>query len=273
MDERMIPVPGGRLYAADEGVGPPIVLLHAGIVDLRAWDSLVPQLVELGYRTVRYDARGFGRSETADVEYSNRADLVAVMDTFGMSQACLVGNSRGGHIALDAAVEFSDRVAAVVTLGSDVGGYEAPSTPEELAFFEEMERLEKAADADATADLHVRIWVDGPGQPPDRVPAAIREAVRAMDREVGDPTRVRGRPIPLDPPADLRLADLRVPILAIAGGLDVSDLWAAAQHLEQSCPSARAILLPDVAHMIAMEAPARVAELIDGFLRPLLPFG
>ena len=49
-DERMIPVPGGRLYAVAEGVGPPIVLLHAGVVDSRVWEPLVPLLTDAGYR-------------------------------------------------------------------------------------------------------------------------------------------------------------------------------------------------------------------------------
>jgi pimeloyl-ACP methyl ester carboxylesterase len=64
-----------------------------------------------------------------------------------------------------------------------------------------------------------------------------------------------------------------MPILAIAGALDVSDVWATAQHLERTCPDARAVLLADVAHMIAMEAPETVASLIVELIRPLGRFG
>ena len=129
--ERFVDVPGGRLFVVDEGDGPPVVLLHAGIVDLRSWDGLVPHLVAAGYRAVRYDARAWGRSTTEDVAYSNRADLVAVLDALGIGRAALVGNSRGGQIAFDTAVEFPDRVVAVVGVGrrprrlrgpSDAGG-------------------------------------------------------------------------------------------------------------------------------------------------------
>jgi len=67
MRQLTVTVPGGRLSVIDEGDGPPILLLHAGIVDARAWDPLVPHLVAAGYRAIRFDARGYGQSETDDV--------------------------------------------------------------------------------------------------------------------------------------------------------------------------------------------------------------
>ena len=73
-----------------------------------------------------------------------------------------------------------------------------------MELFERMEALESAEppDPDAIADIDVRVWVDGPGQPETRVPAAIRDKVRAMDAPQYAPDRVHGRPIPLDPPAN-----------------------------------------------------------------------
>ena len=272
--ERFIDVPGGRLFAMSEGAGPPIVLMHAAIADSRSWDAMVPGLVSAGFRVVRYDYRAFGRSTTDDVEFSNRADLLAVLDAFGISRAALVGNSRGGQIAVDTAIEFPERVVAVVGVGAGLGGFEGQPTPEELTIFDESERLESAAepDVEAIADLDVRVWVDGPGQPVDRVDAAIREAVRAMDLPLYAPGRVRGRPIVLEPVANDRLGDLRCPVLAVAGGLDFSDVAQTALRLEAAAPHARAVLWPDVAHMIGMEAPDRLNALISDFLEPLLPW-
>ena len=227
--ERSIGVPGGRL-----------------VVDHRSWDGLVPHLVAAGYRAVRYDARGWGRSTTDDVEYSNRADLVAVLDALGIGPAALIGNSRGGQIAFDTAVEFPDRVVAVVGVGAGLGGHEAPATAEELALFAEMERLEEAEpkDAEAIIALDTRVWVDGPGQPAGRAPAWIAEQVRTTNLLLAATGHVFGRPIVLAPPAAERLADLRCPVLAVTGLLDVSDVAETARHLEASAPDARAVLLP-----------------------------
>ncbi len=272
--ERFVEVPGGRLFAVSDGAGPPIVLIHAAIVDHRAWDAMVPGLVGAGFRVVRYDYRGFGASTTDDVEFSNRADLLAVLDAFGVTRAVLVGNSRGGQIAFDSAIEYPDRVAAVIGVGAGLGGFEGEPTPAEQKLFDEGERLESAAEPDieAIVDLDVRVWVDGPGGSSNRVDSTIREAVRAMDRPLYAPGLVRGRPIRLDPPANARLGDLRCPVLAVAGALDVSDVGQTARRLETAAPHARAVIWPDVAHMIGMEAPDRLNALIVDFLASLDPW-
>jgi 3-oxoadipate enol-lactonase len=272
--ERFVDVPGGRLFAKSEGSGPPIVLMHAAVVDLRAWDAMVPGLVAAGYRAIRYDYRGFGRTVTEDVDFSNRADLLAVLDAFGIRRAALVGNSRGGQIAIDTAIEFPERVVAVVGVGAGLGGFTGELTPKEQALFDEGERLESAAEPDfeAIVDLDVRVWVDGPGQSSDRVDPSIREALRAMDRPLYEPGLVKGRPIRLLPPANDRLGELRCPVLAVAGALDISDVAEAARRLEAAAPNARAVVWPDVAHMIGMEAPDRLNALIVEFLAPLRPW-
>jgi pimeloyl-ACP methyl ester carboxylesterase len=272
--ERFIDVPGGRLFAAAEGTGPPVVLIHAAVVDSRSWEAMVPGLLAAGFRVVRYDYRAFGRSTTDDVAFSDQADLVAVLVAFGIDRAALVGNSRGGSIAINAAIEFPERVVAVVGLGAGLGGFEGDLTAAELTLFEEGERLEAAADRDVEAivDLDVRVWVDGPGQPPDRVDPSIREAVRTMARPLYAPGLVTGRRIRLDPPANDRLDDLRCPVLAVAGELDVSDMMQTARRLEAAAPNARAVIWPDVAHMIGMEVPDRLNALIVDFLEPLRPW-
>jgi pimeloyl-ACP methyl ester carboxylesterase len=272
--ERFVDVPGGRLFAIADGDGPPIILVHAGIVDCRSWDRLVPPLVEAGHRVVRYDTRGWGRSTTDEVDFSNRADLVAILDAFGIGRAGLVGNSRGGQIAFDTAVEFPDRVVAVVGVGAGLGGFEGHPTAEEQAIFEEMERLEMAEpkDPEAIIALDVALWVEGPGQPAGRAGAWIAAQVRETGLQLSRPGHAFGRPIVLDPPAAARLEDLRCPVLAVAGRLDVSDVAETALHLAANAPDARAELLPDVAHMVGMERPAELAVLITRFLAPLRPW-
>ncbi len=268
-----MPVPGGRLYVEVDGEpsDPPVVLLHAGIANLRAWDALVPLLVAGGYLVVRYDMRSWGRSTTDEVDYSDRADAIAVLDALGIGRAAFVGNSRGGMVSIDTAIEHPERVAAVVGVGSGIYGFAGELTPLEIDLANEMEALESAVPMDgaAIADFDVRLWVDGPGQPPTRVQAAIRDAVRAWDIPNYQAERVEGRAALLDPPAVERLDELRCPVLAVAGAVDVSVVVQAARLLEAKAPDARAVILPDVAHMIGMEVPDTLAALIIDFLAPL----
>ncbi len=276
MTERFVDVPGGRLAVHDFGNGPAIVLLHASIVDSWAWEPLTPYLLDPGYRVVAFDRRGSGASVTEDVAFSDRADVIAVLDALGIGRACLVGNSIGGMVAIDTAVESPERVAALVTVGAGLAGYWVDPTPEEAALYEELDRLEESGEPEMLADLDVSTWVDGLGQPPDRVPAEIRELVREMDLEAirarRDPARPRGRAIPLDPPAGKQLARLTMPMLAIAGALDATDVAAVARHLEAQVPTATALIMPDVAHMIGLEAPDALARAILELVEPLAPW-
>jgi pimeloyl-ACP methyl ester carboxylesterase len=269
MITQFVAVDGGRLFVVDEGSGPPVVLLHAGIADQRSWNETVPLLNAAGYHTIRYDQRGAGQTTTEEVEFSRVADLLAVLDARGVDRAVLVGNSMGGVLAFDTAISAPERVVAIVGVAAGLGGFDGGNTPEEIALFNEMERLEAKAPVDpaAVADIDIRVWVDGPGQPPTRVPAAIRDLVREMD--LFDPSRPEGKPIRLAPPASERLAELRCPILAVAGAIDVSEVAVTARHLEANAPDARALVWPDVAHMIGMEQPQRLTDAIVEFLAPL----
>ena len=266
-----IRVPGGRLLVVDEGQGPPIVLLHAGIANLRSWDAMAPYLVNAGYRVIRYDQRGFGETTTEAVPFSNRADVIALLDHLGIGRAALVGNSRGGVIALDTAVEFPDRFVAVVGVGSGLGGYEGTATPEEMAAYEAMDRARGGGSARRPGDRggHGPVLGRRSGPVAERVPSAIREAIREQQTDILRPDRVSGEPIPLDPPAEERLSSLTCRSSRVAGALDSSEMTDTARHLEAAAPDARAIIWDDVAHMIGMEQPERLADLIVGFLTPL----
>ena len=69
-----------------------------------------------------------------------------------------------------------------------------------------------------------------------------------------------------------RIAEIRCPVLAVAGALDFSGVVATARMLEADAPDARAVIWDDVAHMIGMEQPDRLAAEIVAFLAPLAPW-
>ena len=270
-DERTIPVPGGELYAVADGDGPPIVLLHAGVVDSRVWEPFVPLLTSAGYRAIRYDARGFGRSMTEDVEFRRVDDLLAVLDAFGAERAALVGNSQGGQIALDLAVTHPDRVAALVQLASGIGGLEVPMSPRDEAVEERYEEVDQAGDVEALTDFELALWGAGVEQPVERLSPELRAFLRPMFADANE-GRPRGRQVPIDPPAAERLDQLTMPVLFVHGGLDFSYVELFGRHLEANVPNARLVVLPGVAHLVAVEAPEETARLVLDLIRPLGDF-
>lgn len=88
------PADGARIYFESAGVGPAVVFIHAGVSDRRMWDPQFDYFADR-FHVVRYDLRGFGKSEMPDLSYSNRADLGKVLQFLGIEKAALVGCSMG----------------------------------------------------------------------------------------------------------------------------------------------------------------------------------
>jgi 3-oxoadipate enol-lactonase len=271
------PVQGGELYYEVAGSGPAVFLLHAGITDLRMWDEQLMVLAER-YTVVRHDARGFGRSRTEPVTFSNHQDLVELLDHLGIRRAALVGCSRGGMIALDTAIEYPERAAALGWVCSGVSGWEPPDalfTSEEIAIYQAMEAAERAHDYEQVADLDVRLWVDGPRQPEGRAAAPVRRKVREMAlnnyRDQGKLFEQGLKAQPLEPPAIGRLGGLRLAVLAIVGELDSPAAAAAAEVLIREAADVRVERYPDAAHLPNMERPERfnsdLLRFLDGLPR------
>jgi 3-oxoadipate enol-lactonase len=259
--------PDARIAYDVSGDGPTVILLHAWIADRRMWDEVVAALAP-DHRVVRYDARGFGDTiATAPGAYSNRADLIALLDHLGIGRAALVGSSGGGTIALDTTLEFPDRVTALVTVAGGISGFDGGASRAEEPLFAEAERLEEARDWDALVEAEMRIWVDGRGGTPERVPD-VRRRVAEMDRDAyrrHADDDLSGM-TPLDPRASARLAEVRAPVLAVVGDLDTSASQATARRIAAEVSHGRLEVWSGVAHLPSMEQPERFVRLVRSFL-------
>jgi 3-oxoadipate enol-lactonase len=249
---------GARIHYEVEGSGPPVVLIHAGIANLRMWDDQATALRE-AYRVIRYDTRGFGRTETDAVPFSNRADVAALLEHLGEESAHVVGLSRGAMIALDFAIERPERVRSLTVAAGGIGGYESPNElPPET--FEQPERFEEAR------DWETAFWVDGAGQPSDRVDSALRAKVHDWILSNYRAGKVEGQPQPLDPPAVGRLGELRAPVLVMVGTLDDPGTVESMHHLARSVRGARLEVFEGAAHMLNLEQPERFTSVLREFL-------
>lgn len=259
-----VAVPGGSIYFESQGAGHPLVLLHAGVANLRMWDFQVDRFAER-HRVIRYDTRGYGRTESEHVEFSNRADLAAIMDHCLAASAFVLGASRGGGIALDFALEYPRRVDALIVAAGGISGYRPPAATERQSIWDEAERMWKAHDWERLSDFETRWWVDGPEQPPDRVDAALRERVHDWILSTYRAEKEEGIPIQLEPPAVGRLAELEVPTLVLLGELDDPATNDSCRRLAGEITGARLETFP-TAHMINLEEPDRFAATVMSFL-------
>ncbi len=260
-------VNGARLYYEMAGDGYPLVLIHAGIADSRMWDSQFGPLSK-HFRVVRYDVRGFGKSDPAKSSFSHRDDLYQLLRFLKIDKTYLLGLSMGGGTAIDFAIEHPGMVAALIPVASGLSGHEAS---EELKEREnQTDAAFKSGDLARTVELEIQTWVDGPNRDPSQVDRRVRELVREMDtyttsRYIGQPTPIPGTP--LKPPAISRLAKIRAPTMIIVGDQDVPDILEVSKLLESGIPNSRRVVVSGAAHMVNMEKPAEFNRLVFEFLQ------
>ncbi|HEY8844744.1 MAG TPA: alpha/beta hydrolase, partial [Gaiellaceae bacterium] len=87
-----------KIYYEDHGSGQPVVLIHGYPLNSDSWERQEPELLSAGYRVIRYDRRGFGRSSrpTTGFDYDTfAADLNALLAQLGLEDVVLVGFSMG----------------------------------------------------------------------------------------------------------------------------------------------------------------------------------
>ena len=113
----------------ERGEGEPVVLLHgsgAGVSAWANWYLAIPVLAER-FRVIAPDVPGFGYSERKpDLKYDMKfwvAHLEALLDSFDIGQASLVGNSFGGGLSLAFTLRHPERVKRLVLMGTPAGHF------------------------------------------------------------------------------------------------------------------------------------------------------
>src|SRR5688572_12451744 len=94
---------------------PAIVGIHGLTANHTCWLPMVD--VVAGWRLIGYDLRGRGDSDKPPSGYSlaeHNADLLGLLDHFGVRRAVLMGHSLGAHIAVRFAARYPDRVDRLV---------------------------------------------------------------------------------------------------------------------------------------------------------------
>jgi pimeloyl-ACP methyl ester carboxylesterase len=115
-----------RLFYTVQGEGDPIILIHGSFTDHRIWDEQVDALTR-HYQVIRYDQRGFGKSEVPTANFSYFDDLKALIDALGLKEVTLVGSSFGGSVAIDFAIRYPQYVKALILAGPALNGHSYPA--------------------------------------------------------------------------------------------------------------------------------------------------
>ncbi len=238
--------------------GRPVVLVHAGICDRRMWDPQVSAL-SAARRLVRLDLRGNGASDRRPTAaLSHHREVAALLDEVGIAGAHLVGVSMGAAIITEVALARPD-LAGSLLLVAPSGALRTEVTADLEALWEAEEEALAEEDLDGAVEANLETWVDGPGQPSDRVAAAVRVFVGQMQLKAFE--NVDGwdeedlEDEGLQPPVGTRASEIAVPTRILVGDLDVAAVGRTAARLAEEVKGASLVHWPDVAHLPSLERP------------------
>jgi pimeloyl-ACP methyl ester carboxylesterase len=242
------------------GAGDAVLLLHSTVCDRRMWDPQYDALQAAGLRVVRCDFRGFGDSPVPGAPYNEAEDVAEVLDGLGVSSVALVGASHGGHVALEFAARWPERVTRLALVCAAMPGM-VPGPGLRDAWQRERECLE-AGDVDGAVEVNLEVFLG-----PEASPAA-REQVRLMQRHAFDVQLAAEVEYPsTDVPFDL--SAITAPSLIVSGDKDLAEFGENAARLEGLLPGARRVSLPWAGHLPTIERPGELTPLLAGFLTGL----
>ena len=271
---RTIAVNGRQVRFRDEGEGAPVVLVHGIGRSLEDWSEQHELLADQGYRVLSVDLAGYGESEPLDETYSLPAlarFLEAFLDAVGITEpAHLVGNSLGGAVAMQLAVQSPERVGSLVLANSAGFGREV-ALPVRMMSVRPLGQLMMSKPSPASARrLELSLFNDPALVTEERVNLGFRLASRPHGSQVFLDTAAalgtfRGTREQWRKELMEDLAVLRVPTLVIWGEEDkifpVAHLAAVAALL----PHASTHAFRNTGHMPQIERAAEFADLIAGF--------
>lgn len=245
--------------------GENLVLIHGLGLNRQVWEAYLPRLAQR-YRVLSYDLYGHGDStpppEQPSLGLFSR-QLLGLMDELGMRQATLVGFSLGGMINRRLAMDYPERVGALVILNSP---HERDPEAQLLA---ERQALDSAAGGPAaTLDAAIARW--------------FTESFRGQHNEYID--RVRGWVLAND--AQIYAACRQVlafgvlelirpqppigkPALVMTCEHDSGSTPAMSQSIAAEIDGAQVVIVPQLQHMGLVENPPFFINAIAEFLEAL----
>lgn len=115
---RVVESTGARLYTESTGSGPALVLVSGGGGDAAMYEQVVGLLADR-YTVISFDRRGNSRSAFTEPDVdigveTQAADVVAILDAYGIDRALVFGNSSGAIVTLELVARHGERVRAAV---------------------------------------------------------------------------------------------------------------------------------------------------------------
>jgi pimeloyl-ACP methyl ester carboxylesterase len=269
-----VPVGRHRISTLTMGQGPDVLLLH-GLGGTRASLFETAAALAASFRVHAPDLPGFGSSSKPALGAYNAGwfsdQMLGLMDQLGISEACLIGNSMGGRVAIEMALSAPERIRALGLLCPAVAWIRRGLHPIVRLLRPELGLLPHAFRRSLVASEFWSLFYDR-----DVLDPAVGELMVDEFRRIYHTAGARyaflasARNIYLESPFGRdgfypRLATLRPPALFIWGAHDGLVPAAFARHVASWLPNAEQVTIDHCGHLPQVEQPSRTNELLMSF--------
>jgi 4,5:9,10-diseco-3-hydroxy-5,9,17-trioxoandrosta-1(10),2-diene-4-oate hydrolase len=257
---------GLRIHYHELGDGFPLVFVHGsgpGASGYSNYKQNFPYFAERGFRCIVPDTLGFGySSQPDDIDYDMdfvTGGLKKLLDSLGIERCALIGNSHGGAVCMQLALDHPELVARLVLMAP--GGLE--DTPAYMAMKGIRTMLAVFFSDEGITRSSMRkvfgLQLFDAQQITDQVIEERFQIAETQPKRVLASLRV--------PNMSERLADIGCPVFAWWGMNDLFCPVSGASTLAEQCPDVRVMLLGRCGHWVMVEHAALFNRLSCDFLR------
>jgi pimeloyl-ACP methyl ester carboxylesterase len=270
---RWVRVQDRWMNIVDMGSGPAVVFIHGLSGCWQNWLEQLP-LFARDHRVIAVDLPGFGQSEmpAEEISISGYADAIdELMGELGLEEARIVGNSMGGFIGAELAINHPQRVERLVLVAAAGLSIESIRTDRKTGLRHRAENIVFFSLGHIASRSHQVAL-----RP--RLRHALLLLVAAHPQKLPGPLAAQqvlgsGKPGFSDAleamcryPLRDRLEKIACPTLIVWGDKDVLVPVKDAAIFEQLIPDARKIIYRDTGHVSMMERPERFNSDVKAFL-------
>jgi pimeloyl-ACP methyl ester carboxylesterase len=273
--QRFVEIDGRRVNVVELGAGEPaMVFIHGLAGSWQNWLENLPHFAAAGHRVIALDLPGFGASEAPRSKlsipgYGALVDML--LDRLGVGPAVIVGNSMGGFIGAEVAIQYPPRVERLVLVSAAGLTVEYQRNETALGVLRFGKRLLMAwggfvgarSDAIASRPRTRRLLMRLVVHDADRLPAPL---IAEQVRGAGNPGFVDALDALTDYPIRPRLGEIGCPTLIVWGTEDNLVPVRDAAEFERLIPDARKVVWEETGHVPMLERPAGFNALLDEFV-------
>jgi pimeloyl-ACP methyl ester carboxylesterase len=257
-----VEVNAGRIFYDSAGQGPAIVMIHDGLVHRETWNDQLAAFAR-NHRVIRWDRRGYGRSDKPTAGYSDLDDLYRVVKALKVERATVIGCSAGGLLAIDFALDHPEIVSALVLVGPIVSGFEFT---EHFTTRGNRGRPER----DAPVEQKIEYWTSKDAWIMARESTAAKQKMRALLAANPQNLAAAGQFAQWpEKPALARLSQIKVPTLIVAGESDIPDVHAHIGAIQAGIAGSKRVVLTHCGHLPQIEVPEEFNRVVLDFLNTL----